>query len=77
MTAGSDPEKVDGPVNGYTAKRSLTGTKTDTPIIEIPQSISVIGREEMDARGAQNAMEAVRYTPGVVTNVYGIDNRGW
>lgn len=77
VTAGFDPEKADGPVNGYTAKRSLTGTKTDTPIIEIPQSISVIGREEMDARGAQNAMEAVRYTPGVVTNVYGIDNRGW
>jgi iron complex outermembrane receptor protein len=66
-----------GPVTGFAAKRSLSGTKTDTPVLEIPQSISVIGRDEMNARGVQNAMDAVRYTPGVITNINGPDNRGW
>lgn len=85
ITAGTLPEvrvSVEGespmgPVTGFAAKRSLTATKTDTPLLEIPQSISVIGREEMEARGVQNAMDAVRYTPGVITNINGPDNRGW
>ncbi|MFS2205903.1 TonB-dependent siderophore receptor [Variovorax sp. Varisp36] len=70
-------ESPTGPVSGYAARRSSTATKTDTPLIEVPQSISVIGREEMDARGVQDVMEAIRYTPGVTTNTYGPDNRGW
>jgi len=73
----AEGESPMGPVTGFAAKRSLSGTKTDTPIIEIPQSISVIGRDEMDARGVQNVMDAVRYTPGVVTNINGPDSRGW
>ncbi|MEZ2127589.1 MULTISPECIES: secretin and TonB N-terminal domain-containing protein [unclassified Sinorhizobium] len=31
-----------GPVEGFVATRSATGSKTDTPIIEIPQSVSVV-----------------------------------
>lgn len=76
VTADPEPSAT-GPVSGFAARRSATATKTDTPIIEVPQSISVIGRDEMDARGVQDVMEAVRYTPGVVTSVYGPDNRGW
>jgi iron complex outermembrane receptor protein len=70
-------ESATGPVNGYVARRTATATKTDTPVLEVPQSISVIGRAEMDARGTQDVMDAVRYTPGVTTNTYGPDNRGW
>ena len=77
VRAGAERETATGPVAGYVAKRSATGTKTDTPLIEIPQSISVIGREEMEARGTQDVMEAVRYTPGVTTSTYGPDNRSW
>lgn len=69
-------EAATGPVSGYVARRSATGTKTDTPLLELPQSVSVIGREEMDARGAQDIMEAVRYTPGVAVNNWGFDPRG-
>jgi iron complex outermembrane receptor protein len=61
----------------YVAKRSKTGTKTDTPIIEIPQSISVITREEMDARGVQGMTEALRYVPGIVVDNYGFESRGY
>lgn len=56
---------ADGPVQGYVAKRSMVGSKTDTPISEIPQSISVITRDEMDQRGVQDFNAAVAYTPGI------------
>lgn len=43
-------ESAWGPVGTYVAKRSATGTKTDTPIEKNPQSVSVVTREEMDMR---------------------------
>jgi iron complex outermembrane receptor protein len=58
-------ESATGPVFGYRATRSATATKTDTPIIETPQSLSVVTRDEMDARGAQSVVEAAAYTTGV------------
>lgn len=73
----ADNETSTGPVQGYVARRSATATKTDTSILEIPQSVSVIGRAEMEARGAQNLMDVVAYTPGISVNTYGPDNRGW
>lgn len=60
-----------GPVNGYVATRSATGTKTDTPLIETPQSISVISRDQMRDQGVQSVGDALRYTPGVVAEEYG------
>ncbi|WP_198087138.1 TonB-dependent siderophore receptor [Variovorax sp. E3] len=77
VTAEAERETATGPLLGYAARISATATKTDTPLIEVPQSISVIGRAEMDARGAQDVMDAVRYTPGVTTSTYGPDNRSW
>ena len=59
-----------GPVQGIAATRSATGTKTDTPIIETPQSISVVSSEEFRNYGAQNVNEALGYTSGV-SNTYG------
>ncbi|MDV6344033.1 TonB-dependent siderophore receptor [Nitrosomonas sp. Is37] len=62
---------------GYVAKSSMTATKTDTPIIEIPQSISVITRNELDMRSVQNFTEALRYTPGVTVDNFGFEPRGF
>src|SRR5688500_10657584 len=39
-----------GVQEGYGTKGSMVGTKTRTPIIEIPQSMSVITRNELDMR---------------------------
>lgn len=75
VTASPDVEQATGPV-GYVARRSVTGTKTDTPLVEVPQSISVLGREELEARGAQTVMEALRYVPGVAVDSYGVETRG-
>lgn len=58
-------ESATGPVVGYVAKRSATGTKTDTPLLETPQSVSVVTRDQMDAQQAQSLKEALRYTAGV------------
>jgi iron complex outermembrane receptor protein len=77
LTVNAGLESADGLVPGYVARRSATATKTDTPLTEIPQSISVIGRTEMEARGAQDMMDVVAQTPGVTVNAYGADNRGW
>lgn len=73
---GVREETANGPVQGYAARRSATGTKIDTSLLETPQSISVIGREELDARGAQTVMEAVGYAPGVAVGNWGYDARG-
>lgn len=45
-------ESAYGPVQGYIATRSATATKTDTPLWETPQSISVISADQMRDQGA-------------------------
>lgn len=63
-------------INAYRPAQTLgAATKTDTPLLETPQSVSVITREEMDARGVQNLNEATRYNAGVLAEPQGIDNR--
>ncbi|GAB2944496.1 ferrichrome porin FhuA [Hafnia psychrotolerans] len=59
------PESAWGPSPTIAAKHSATGTKTDTPIVKTPQSISVVTREEMDMKQPATVKEALSYTPGV------------
>jgi iron complex outermembrane recepter protein len=74
----ANQENAWGPVGGYVAKRSATGTKTDTPIVEIPQSISVVTSEQIQAIGAQTLKDALAYTPGVNTSPWGDEsNYDW
>ncbi|WP_332740381.1 TonB-dependent siderophore receptor [Hydrogenophaga sp.] len=68
VTAAAFSEHVKGPVVGYVARRSATGTKTDTPLIESPQSVSVITAEEIGDRKATTLDETLRYTAGVTSN---------
>ncbi len=57
------------------AAYSTTGTRTQTPIISTPQSISAITRAELDARGVQRITDAVSYTSGVHSADQGMDSR--
>lgn len=50
---------------GYVGKRSITATKTDTLLRDVPQSISVATQELMKDQAVQNLGDVVRYTPGV------------
>jgi len=62
------------PVKGYVAKTTTAGSKADIPIKELPQSVSVVGQQEMQDRGITNKVdEALRYTPGVNTQPFGND----
>ncbi|WP_443678759.1 TonB-dependent siderophore receptor [Paraburkholderia unamae] len=65
VTVSSNRESPTGPTVGIVAKRSITATKTDTPIVRVPQSVSVVTREQMDQQGATTVDQALRYTPGV------------
>ncbi|KZD07850.1 TonB-dependent siderophore receptor [Oceanibaculum pacificum] len=55
-----------GAFDGYVATRSTAGTKTDTPLIETPQSISVVGADQIERLKPQTVGEALRYTPGIL-----------
>ncbi|MCP1416694.1 iron complex outermembrane receptor protein [Pseudomonas laurylsulfativorans] len=70
-----DSESAWGPVQGYLAKRTAAGTKTDTALLEAPRSISVVTREQMDDRNAHTLDDAVRYLPGITASSYGSDTR--
>ena len=75
VKVSADQEKATGVVNGYVAKRAKTATKTDTPIIETPQSISVITADQMRDQNVQSVQDALRYSAGVVADQYGVDSR--
>ncbi len=75
VTADASPQAPTGPVAGLVARRSLVATKTDTPILEVAQSISVVTRDQMDAQGVQTVEQSLRYTSGVLTEVTGYDLR--
>lgn len=70
VTAAPAPqESAWGPAATIAARQSATGTKTDTPIQKVPQSISVVTAEEM-----ASVKEALSYTPGVAVGTRGASN---
>ena len=74
MAAGSY-ENAWGPAPGHTASRTAAGSKTDTPIVEMPRSVSVVTREQLDSRPTLSLNDALRYTAGVMSSGYGADSR--
>ncbi|MEY9422723.1 iron complex outermembrane receptor protein [Bradyrhizobium japonicum] len=74
--ASTGAETATGPVRGYVASRSGTGTKTDTPLRETPQSITVVTADRIIDQGATTVQDALRYVPGVFADAYGADSRG-
>ncbi|WP_246776833.1 TonB-dependent siderophore receptor [Microvirga sp. VF16] len=61
--------------NGYVATSTNAATKTDTPILEIPQSISTVTQEQLEDRKPQTLLDALSYTPGTRVGSYGFDPR--
>jgi iron complex outermembrane receptor protein len=54
---------------------SFAGTKTETPIIQTPQPITIISDDVFLSQGAINISDTVRYAAGVTANPYGRDTR--
>lgn len=71
VTAGKMSDEGNGPVRGYVAEQSRVGTKTNTSILETPQSVSVITREQMDTQQPVSSSSALRYTAGATSEKYG------
>ena len=55
---------VTGLSEGYLATNSVTATKTDTPLIDIPQTINVVTREQLDDQAHHSLADILRYVPG-------------
>ncbi|MEE9987412.1 TonB-dependent siderophore receptor [Agrobacterium pusense] len=72
---GAKNQDPKAPVKGYVAKTSASATKTGRSLIETPQSVSVITRDQMDAQDVRNLGEALNYVPGVVAQPFGADPR--
>lgn len=64
QTATADTITVIGP-RTYRATETSSATRTDTPLIDVPQSVTVVTEEEIRDRAAQNLADTVRYVPGV------------
>lgn len=75
VVQGAGREDPKAPVSGYVATTSSTASKTGTPLVETPQSISVITADQLKAQGAQTLGQALNYTPGVVGEPFGADPR--
>lgn len=69
-----DAHALDGVV--VIAERATTATKTDTPLMETPQAISVVTSQLFTDRGSRNLQETLRYTAGVTADAWGLDTRG-
>lgn len=55
---------VIGKAEGYRAVDSVTATKTDTPLLDVPQTISVVTREQLEDQAHHSIADVLRYVPG-------------
>lgn len=61
---GSGPTGVDG----YFASGTFTATRTNTKLLDIPQSVSIITQKQMEDRAVLSLGQALTYTPGVTVS---------
>jgi catecholate siderophore receptor len=50
--------------DGYLVDHSRTATKTDTPLLDVPQSVSVVTRDLIRDQSMQSLADVARYVPG-------------
>ncbi|MCU1726002.1 TonB-dependent siderophore receptor [Pseudomonas sp. 7P_10.2_Bac1] len=62
--------------HGVVAKQAQTATKSDTALIETPQSVSVVTKEQIARQGANSIPEALRYTASVIPELRGNSSAG-
>lgn len=68
------PIIVTGHAVGYRADSSTSATRTDTPLLDVPQSVTVVTRERLDDQAQHSIAEVLRYVPGT-TVAQGEGNR--
>ena len=61
--------------DGYVAKSDRIGTKTDTPLVRIPQAVSVVTQDQIEDQKPRTLNEALTYTAGANPTNFGYDSR--
>ena len=78
-TAGADERDAQADIvviaPDYVAETASGATKSDAPLVEVPQAVSVVTRDQIDLLGNIDVQQAVRYSAGVVGENYGPDLR--
>lgn len=67
-------EDATGPVTDTNNPPTVTGSKAPVYWNEVPQSLSILDREDLSRFNADRVSETLRYTPGVTTDIFGDDN---
>lgn len=65
----------DDDAGSVVAASTTGGSKMASDILDTPASVSVITAKEMRDRGTSSVEQVLAYTPGVVTDFYGSDDR--
>lgn len=59
----------------YVSKDGTSASKTDIPLVEMPQSVSVVSRDMIDLLNWTSLNESVRYSAGTTGEAFGPDER--
>jgi catecholate siderophore receptor len=63
-----DPLSIEAPADtGYKADRIVSATRTDTPLVDVPQSVTVVTADQIRDIAATSIGDSIRYVPGVTT----------
>lgn len=73
VESGAEPSDDDA--NSIVAHELWVGGKVATSILDTPASVSVITEKEIEERNAETVEEVLNYTPGIITDYYGTDDR--
>ncbi|PZQ48017.1 MAG: TonB-dependent siderophore receptor [Rhodovulum sulfidophilum] len=69
-TAAADDDRF-----SIVARELWVGGKVATSILDTPASVSVITGKEIEERNAKTVEQVLQYTPGIITDYYGTDDR--
>ncbi|MFZ9395634.1 MAG: TonB-dependent receptor [Erythrobacter sp.] len=56
---------VTGQREGYAEEDGSSGTKTPTPVIDVPQTITFVTEDQLEDQSIRQLGEALRYVPGI------------
>lgn len=65
MAADSEPITVVGQRSSYVDPATSSATRTDTPLRDVPQSVTVITNDLIEDQAMRSMADVVRYVPGV------------
>ena len=85
LTLAADEESIwvvaegsssDNAPQGYAAQQATVATKTRSPLVDVPQFVSVVNRQQMDVQSADTVSQALRYSAGVAVERFGAFSSG-